>query len=71
MQCLICATCQAEPLNAPRPVGGIWYALCTRCLFETEVETVDGEGAADFRVKGPAALSPLQEADLQRPRAGG
>jgi hypothetical protein len=70
MQQLTCATCHASPLRPPRLVGGAWYALCTECLFETEIEAVAAEGvtAADFRVKGVAGISLQQEADLRRPR---
>lgn len=69
MQKLDCATCGSSPLRAPRLVGGVWYALCTQCLFETEVEALDGGDAAvtAFRVKGVASVSPQQEADLRRP----
>jgi hypothetical protein len=51
-------------------VAGAWYALCTECLYETEVEAADGMGGADagFRVKGVAGITPQQEADLRRPR---
>jgi len=65
---LACASCDATPLKPPRLVGGAWYALCTECLFETEIEQVEGVVDA-FRVKGVAGLTPQQEADLRRPAA--
>jgi hypothetical protein len=70
MSHLTCATCKASPLKLPRLVAGAWYALCTDCLYETEVEAADGMGGADagFRVKGVAGITPQQEADLRRPR---
>jgi hypothetical protein len=66
-----CATCDSASLKPPRMVAGAWYALCTECLFETEVEAVDGVDGqqAGFCVKGVAGMSPQQEADLRRPRA--
>ena len=71
MSHLICATCNAATLKPPRLVGGAWYALCTECLYETEVESVgDGAGLeAGFRVKGIAGMTAQQEADLRRPQA--
>ena len=68
---LTCATCNSAPLKPPRLVAGAWYALCTECLFETEVEVVEGTDAkkAGFFVKGVAGMSPQQEADLRRPQA--
>jgi hypothetical protein len=71
MSQLTCATCNSATLKPPRLVAGAWYALCTECLFETEVEEVvgsDGEKAG-FCVKGVAGISPQQEADLRRPQA--
>jgi hypothetical protein len=65
---LVCASCDASPLKPPRLVGGAWYSLCTECLFETEIEQVDGS-ADTFRVKGVVGLTPQQEADLRRPTA--
>lgn len=67
---LACASCEVAPLKPPRLVGGAWYALCTACLFETEIEAVAADVAdAGFRVKGVAGLTPQQEADLRRPSA--
>ena len=68
---LTCATCDSALLKPPRMVAGAWYALCTECLFETEVEAVDGVDGekVGFCVKGVAGMSPQQEADLRRPRA--
>ena len=68
MSHLICATCKAEPLKPPRLVAGAWFALCTECLFETEVEFVDGGNDGGFRVKGVAGMTAQQEADLRRPQ---
>ncbi|MBL8381758.1 MAG: hypothetical protein JNM90_01695 [Burkholderiales bacterium] len=67
---LTCATCNASRLRPPRLVGGAWYALCTECLYETEMEIVGGGAGPDtgFQVKGIAGLSAQQEADLARPR---
>lgn len=71
MSQLSCATCNSATLKPPRLVAGAWYALCTECLFETEVEAVDGADGqtTGFCVKGVAGLSPQQEADLRRPQA--
>lgn len=68
---LTCATCNSATLKPPRLVAGAWYALCTECLFETEVEALDGAVGenAGFCVKGVAGMSPQQEADLRRPQA--
>ena len=67
---LVCATCDGSALRPPRLVGGAWYALCSQCLFETEVDAIGVTGAGDpkFRVKGAAGLTARQEADLRRPR---
>jgi len=71
MPYLTCATCHAAPLKLPRQVDGAWYALCTECLFETEVEAISPDGVAEpgFQVKCAAGMSQQQEADLRRPRA--
>lgn len=64
----VCASCDATTLKPPRMVGDSWYALCTECLFETEMEPIDG-AVDEFRVRGVAGLTPQQEADLRRPSA--
>jgi hypothetical protein len=64
MQSPSCATCGASSLKSPRLVDGSWYALCTECLFETEMESL---GADAFRAKGVAEISAQQLADLGRP----
>ena len=71
MQQHSCATCGSDRLKAPRQVDGAWFALCTDCLFETEMEEVAASAGADaaFRVKGAAEMTPQQMADLKRPRA--
>ena len=71
MQELDCASCKSPTLKPPRLVGGVWYALCTSCLFETEIEVQDGNAgtAAGYRAKGVAGLSAQQENDLRRPVA--
>ena len=69
MQDLDCASCNSATLKPPRVVGGHWYALCTTCLFETEIEILEGkiDGATGYRIKGVAGLSALQERDIYRP----
>lgn len=65
-----CATCGAESLRAPRMVDGAWFALCTECLFETEMEaTGEGAGAVRYRVKGAVGITDKQLEDLKRPQA--
>lgn len=71
MQYLDCASCKVPTLKAAHLVGGVWYALCTTCLFETEIEVL-GENAGSgvvYRVKGVAGLSAQQEGDMRRPAA--
>ncbi len=71
MRELDCASCKVPTLKAPHLVGGVWYALCTTCLFETEIEVLDenaGSGVV-YRVKGVAGLSAQQEGDMRRPAA--
>jgi hypothetical protein len=71
MSQLTCATCNSATLKPPRLVAGAWHALCTDCLFETEVEAVDGSDGekAVICVQGVAGISPQQEADLRLPQA--
>ena len=71
MQKLDCASCNSPTLKPPRQVGGVWYALCTTCLFETEIEWLEGGigSGAGYRIKGVAGLSAQQEGDLRRPVA--
>lgn len=71
MQELDCASCKSPTLKPPCLVGGVWYALCTTCLFESEIELLDGcvGSGAGYRIKGVAGLSAQQEADLRRPVA--
>lgn len=71
MQDLDCASCKSATLKPPRQVGGVWYALCTTCLFETEIEMLDENAgsAAGYRIKGVAGLSAQQEGDMRRPAA--
>ena len=65
-----CATCGAGILKAPRLVDGAWFALCTECLFETEMEPTGAvEGAARYRVKGAVGITDKQLEDLKRPQA--
>lgn len=68
MSHLTCATCKAATLKPPRKLAGAWYALCTQCLFETEVEPVGSAPgkAAGFCVKGTAGLAPSAEAHAPR-----
>lgn len=71
MHKLDCASCNSPTLKAPRQVGGVWYALCTTCLFESEIELLAGGNGsgAGYRIKGVAGLSAQQEGDLRRPVA--
>lgn len=71
MQDLDCASCKFPTLKAAHLVGGVWYALCTTCLFETEIEVLDGNAGSGpgYRVKGVAGLSAQQEGDMRRPAA--
>jgi hypothetical protein len=68
MSHLTCATCKSAILKPPRMLAGAWYALCTQCLFETEVEPVgSAQGkASGFCVKGTAAHAPPAGANVLR-----
>ncbi len=69
MQELDCASCKSPTLRPPHLVGDVCYALCTTCLFETEIEVLDGNAGSGtgYRVKGVAGLSAQQEGDMRRP----
>lgn len=69
MKPLTCATCKSVSLKPPRMLAGAWYALCTQCLFETEVEPADGaQGEARaVPAAGGAVRPPQTEAQPRTP----
>ena len=38
MQTLYCATCDSSPLNPPRLINSVWYALCEECYAQNKLE---------------------------------
>lgn len=70
MQGFNCPICVTAELSAPRRAGGRWFAMCSTCHSETEVEPfAHGEDARlDFRIRGPLSNAARREADLHRRR---